>query len=135
MQDIVAQATASLSDYADFVPLICFAAAFFGSLVGTNLIVPTGAILASAGVLVGAGVCSWSTIVWAAAGAYCGCSVSFSIGKRFGSSLIGLSTTQAWLKAVNVAKQIFRRQGQLAILVGYFAGPARAPVAAVAAAA
>src|SRR5437773_964280 len=35
---------------------LCFLAALLGSLLGTNLVVPGGAVLTAAGVLIGAGV-------------------------------------------------------------------------------
>lgn len=129
----LSQVASSLRSHTDLIPPACFAVAFLGSLLGTNLFVPTGVVLAAVGVLVGAGVVSWTTIVWAAIGAVAGCSVSFSIGLRLGPRLKRVSTRQSWVSLIEQAEVLFDKHGLLSVLVGYFSGPARAPVAAIAA--
>jgi membrane-associated protein len=109
----------------------CFLAALLGSLLGTNLIVPAGAILTSLGVLVGAGVLPGTIVLWGACGGITGMSVSYALGVRFGSRTKHLGRFQA--AVMERAEALFARYGFAAILIGYFSGPLRAPVACVAA--
>jgi membrane-associated protein len=123
----------ALRSHKAFIPPACFVAALLGSLLGTNLVVPTGVILAAVGVLVGAGIVSWTTVVWAALGAVVGCSASFSIGLWLGERLKHISARRSWVNAVARAETLFDKHGYAAVAIGYFCGPARAPVAAIAA--
>jgi membrane protein DedA with SNARE-associated domain len=101
----------------------CALAALLGSLLGTNLIVPAGAVLTAMGVLVGAGVLPWTIVPWGACGAIAGMSVSYTLGVRLGSRSAVMERAEA----------LFARYGFAAILIGYFSGPLRAPMACVAA--
>jgi membrane-associated protein len=110
---------------------LCFLAALLGSLLGTNLVVPGGAVLTAAGVLIGAGVLPWSIVLWGACGAIAGMSVSYTLGLRLEARTNHLGKYQA--AVMDRAEALFARYGFAAILIGYFSGPLRAPVACVAA--
>ena len=118
---------------AAFIGPLIFTVAFFGSLIGTNLIVPSGAFLTATGVLVGAGVISWTVVIWAWCGAVTGLSVSYSFGLRLGTRVRQLPLIRKRPEFVGMAERLFARYGFASILIGYFSGPLRAAVASAAA--
>ena len=107
--------------------------AFLGSLLGTNLIVPAGAILTALGVLIGAGVLSWTIVLWAACGAAVGMSASYTLGLRLGPRVQRIPLLRTRPEFIERARGLFERYGFASILISYFSGPLRAPVASVAA--
>jgi membrane protein DedA with SNARE-associated domain len=107
--------------------------AFFGCLTGTNLVVPAGAMVTAMGVLVGAGVISWTFAPWAMAGAALGMSLSYWLGLRFGPRIEALPLLRKRSGLIGRARALFMRYGFLAIFIAYFSGPLRAPMASVAA--
>lgn len=106
---------------------------FLGSLLGTNLVVPAGAILTAFGVLIGAGVISWTAVLWGIFGACLGMSASYSIGLRLGPRVQEIPLLRAGPQLLERARLLFERYGFASILIGYFCGPLRAAVACVAA--
>jgi membrane-associated protein len=124
----VQQITAFINANSSLAGPLSFLVTFFGCLLGTNLVVPAGAILGAMGVLTGAGVLSWKFALWAPCGAVLGMSASFTIGRCLGPRL-----QQARPKLMARARSLFERFGFAAILIAYFSGPLRAPVAVVAA--
>jgi membrane-associated protein len=125
--------TAFINANSSLVGPLSFLVTFFGCLLGTNLVVPAGAILGAMGVLTGAGVISWKFALWAPCGAVLGMSASFTIGRYLGPRLQRIRLQQARPKLMARARSLFERFGFAAILIAYFSGPLRAPVAAVAA--
>ena len=107
--------------------------AFLGCLTGTSLVVPAGAMVTAMGVLVGAGVISWTFAPWAMFGAALGMSLSFWLGLRFGSRVEALPMLRTRPGLMERARALFLRFGFLAIFIAYFSGPLRAPTASVAA--
>ena len=124
---------ALVHSYSAVIGPLSFAIAFLGCLLGPNLLVPAGAFLTAMGVLVGAGIFSWTIVVWAACGAVVGLSGSYSIGLRLGASVRRMSLLRRWPDLMDRAEALFLRYGFAAILIAYLSGPLRAPVAAVAA--
>ena len=116
-----------------FAGPIVFAVAFLGCLLGTNLIVPAGAIITGMGVLSGAGAISWTFVIWAACGAALGMSASYAIGLRLGARIETLPLLRTRPELILRARRLFATYGFIAILIGYFSGPLRAPIAGVAA--
>lgn len=112
---------------------IIFVVAFLGCLLGTNLIVPAGAVITGMGVLGGAGAVSLTFIIWAAGGAALGMSVSYTIGLRLGPRMEKLPLLRTRPELILRARELFGAYGFVAILIGYFSGPLRAPIAGVAA--
>jgi membrane protein DedA with SNARE-associated domain len=119
--------------YSEFVGPLSFLIALLGSLLVTNLFVPAGSFLTAMGVLVGAGIISWTIVVWAAVGAMVGCSTSYTAGSRFGTSVRGLRVLQRWPGLMDRAQALFLQYGLASVLIGYFSGPLRAPIASMAA--
>lgn len=119
--------------YSDFIGPLSFLIALLGSLLVTNLFVPSGSFLTAMGVMVGAGIISWTIVLWAAVGAMAGCSTSYTAGLRFGSSVRGIRTLQKWPGLMDRAQALFLQYGLASVLIGYFSGPLRAPVASMAA--
>jgi membrane protein DedA with SNARE-associated domain len=124
----VQQMTAFITANSSLAGPLSFLVTFFGCLFGSNFVVPAGAILGAMGVLTGAGVISWHFALWAPCGAALGMSASFTIGRYLGPRL-----QQARPKLMARARSLFERFGFVAILIAYFSGPLRAPVAVVAA--
>ena len=122
-----------INAYSELIGPGCFLVAFLGSLLGFNLLVPTGTLLAGIGVLVGAGAIAWTVVIWAALGAATGSSASYTAGIWLGPSVRSLSAWRSWSRVMERAQVLFRRYGFASILIAYFSGPLRAPVAAVAA--
>ena len=92
-----------------------------------------GAIMVAMGVLTGAGVISWTFGPWAACGAVSGMSASYTLGLRFGPRIQNIAPLRT-LPGITVrAGALFERYGFAAIMIAYFSGPLRAPVAVVAA--
>jgi membrane-associated protein len=129
IQDIVENFQA----IAPFIGPTIFFVAFLGSLLGTNLIVPAGAVLTATGVLVGAGVVTCTVVIWAWGGAVAGLSASYSLGLRVGPHVRQLPLIRKRPEFVEMAERLFAQYGFASILIGYFSGPLRAAVASAAA--
>lgn len=127
------QITSLIHENSFFAGPLCFVVAFFGCLLGTNLIVPAGAILTALGVFMGAGLLSWTIVPWAACGASVGMSGSYTIGLHLGSRVRQIPMLRARPELLLRARVLFERFGYASILIAYFSGPLRAPVASVAA--
>jgi membrane protein DedA with SNARE-associated domain len=130
---IVQQITTFIHVNSSLAGPLSFFVTFFGCLLGTNLIVPAGAIMGAMGVLAGAGVISWKFALWAPCGAALGMSASYTIGRRLGLRLQGIPFLRQQATLMVRARSLFERFGFVAILIAYFSGPLRAPVAGVAA--
>ena len=133
MMSAIQQVTALVSVNSFLAGPLSFLIAFCGGLVGISLVVPAGAILTALGVLTGAGVVSWTFVLWAICGASLGMSVSYSLGLLFGSRLQRIPLLQSSPELSKRARSLFERYGYAAILIGYYAGPLRSIVASVAA--
>jgi membrane-associated protein len=130
---LIQQITTLIHANSSLAAPVSFAVAFFGCLVGTNLVVPAGAILTAMGVLTGAGVISWTFGPWAACGAVLGMSASYTVGLRFGPRVQNIPLLRTRPGIILRARTLFERFGFAAILIAYFSGPLRAPTASVAA--
>lgn len=129
----IQQLTALIHAYSSFAGPLCLIVAFLGCLLGINLIVPAGAILTAMGVLIGAGVLSWTIVLWAACGASLGMSASYTLGLHFGPRVQRIPLLRTQAKFIERARGLFERYGFASILIGYFSGPLRGPIASVAA--
>jgi membrane-associated protein len=129
---VAQQITAFIHANSLFAGPLAFAVALLGALLGTNLIVPSGAIVSAMGVLVGAGVIEWTIVPWAACGAILGMSVSYVLGMRYGSQVRRFGLLQIWPKVMERADTLFARFGFVSILIAHFSGPLRAAIATIA---
>ncbi|MEH2483549.1 membrane-associated protein [Nitrobacteraceae bacterium AZCC 2146] len=132
MISTVQDVTALIQTHAAFAGLLGFVVAFFGSFLGTNLIVPAGSVLTAMGVLMGAGVIPWTILVWAACGAALGMTACYAFGQYFGDRVQQIPLLKNRPEFMRRAKAIFEKHGFLSILIGYFSGPLRAPIACIA---
>jgi membrane protein DedA with SNARE-associated domain len=133
MTSVVQSATALIQANSVVAGPLCLVVAFFGSFVGTNLIVPAGSFLTAMGVLAGAGVVSWTIGIWAACGASLGMAACYTLGLRLGAGARRLPMLRTRPELMQRAADLFEKYGFAAILIGYFSGPLRAPVACIAA--
>lgn len=116
-----------------FTKFIAFGTSLLGSLPGANFVVPSGTILNAIGVLVGAGLASWTVVLWAAIGAAIGTSASFALGRGLGPHARRLPILRQRLHLFQRAEEIFAKYGVTSLVIGYFSGPLRAPIAIIAA--
>src|SRR3954466_1830780 len=130
---IAQQITTLIHAHSSLAGPVSFAVAFFGCLLGTNVVVPAGAVVTAMGVLTGAGVISWTFAPWAACGAALGMSASYTLGLRFGAHVQDFPLLRSRPVIIQRARALFERYGFAAILIAYFSGPLRAPTACVAA--
>jgi membrane protein DedA with SNARE-associated domain len=105
------------------------------SVIGPSFFVPAGSLLASAGVLVGAELVSWHIVLWAAAGAAAGTTLSYAAGQALGPRLAHMWPLKERPHLLDRARGLFERHGLVAVVLAYFAGPLHAIVAMVAGAA
>lgn len=130
--DIIQKISALIAAQADWAGPLGFVIAFFGCLVGSSFVVPAAAVVTATGVLIGAGVVSWTFILWAIFGAALGMSLSFELGRRYGPRLLEMPMVQSRQQLVARVRGLFDRYGLAAIMVGYHIGPPRALVTSVA---
>jgi len=101
---------------------LAFLVTFFGSLLGTNLVVPAGAIITAMGVLTGAGAISWKFALWAPCGTVLGMSTSFAIGRHLGPRVQSPRLLRSQENLLGRAHGLFKRFGFVAILIAFFLG-------------
>jgi membrane protein DedA with SNARE-associated domain len=106
-----------------------FALSLAASVLGPSFFIPASLILVGVGVTVGAGLVSWSIVLWAAGGAILGSTASYAIGIFLGPRMRQVWPLKHREHMVERASALFHRHGFAAILIGYFSGPLRAPVA------
>lgn len=94
---------------------------------------PAGTFLVGIGVFVGSGIAPPTTILWAAVGAMAGTSASYTCGLWFGPRVRQMKLVKNRVDLMDRAEALFLRFGFASILLGYFSGPLRAPVASIAA--
>jgi membrane protein DedA with SNARE-associated domain len=133
MMEVIQKISVLVAEQAYLAGPLSLLIAFMGCLVGTSLMMPSGAIITALGVLMGAGVVSWTFILWAIGGAALGMSVSYGLGQWFGPRLLTMPIVQARPQLVERVRALFARYGVIAILIGYYTGPPRSLVASTAA--
>jgi membrane protein DedA with SNARE-associated domain len=111
---------------------LCLIIAFLGCTLGSNLVIPAGAILTSVGVLIGAELVPWIVLPWTICGAIAGMTGSYLAGRLVGPRVRRTRVLQSRPHLVAKAEALFARYGFASVLVAYFSGPLRAPVATVA---
>lgn len=133
MISTIQDVTDLIQAHAAFAGLLGFVVAFLGSFLGTNLVVPAGSFLTAVGVLMGAGVIPWTILIWAACGASLGMTACYALGQHFGARVQQIPMLRNRPEFTRRAEAIFEKYGFLSILIGYFSGPLRAPIACIAA--
>jgi membrane protein DedA with SNARE-associated domain len=104
----------------------------FSAMIGPSFFIPAGSLLASAGVMIGAGLVSAHLVLWAAAGAAVGTTVSYALGQLLGPRVAHVWPLKERPHLLARAHDVFERHGFIAVVVAYFAGPLHPVIAVVA---
>src|SRR5436190_23913399 len=123
---VVEQISALIRLHSSLAGPLSFAVTLVACLPGTNLVVPAGPVITAMGVLAGAGAISWTFGAWAACGAALGMSLSFELGRHFGSRVQNIPLLRSRPAIMTRSRELFARSGFAAILAAYFSGPLRA---------
>lgn len=112
---------------------LAFGLAFGESLAFISLLLPATAALAIVGVLVGQGLLDfWWVILWAIPGAAIGDWISYSIGRRFKSSITNRWPFKTRPELLVRGHSFFAKFGSHSVFLGRFFGPVRAVIPLVA---
>lgn len=110
-----------------------FTVAMLESLVLVGVLVPGAAVMLGAGALVALGALElWPTMAWAAAGAIVGDGLSFWVGYRYRSQLLGIWPFSRFAALIQRGEVFFQRHGGKSVVFGRFVGPVRAVIPTVA---
>jgi membrane protein DedA with SNARE-associated domain len=113
-------------------------AAVFLSCVGESIIVlgvliPTTAVLLAAGALAAHGALDfWATCAAAVAGAVCGDSINFWVGRRWGNVALESHYALRYRESIAYSRSLFARHGAKALVLARFIGLVRPFIAAIA---
>lgn len=102
------------------------------AMIGPSFFIPAGSLLASAGVLIGAGAMSSHVVLWASAGAAAGTTLSYVLGQLLGPRVAHVWPLRERPQLLERAHALFERHGFIAVVVAYFAGPLHAVIAVAA---
>ena len=129
MDQQAAGVLAYISAHPELAALVVGLTSFGESFAFVNFIVPGGAVLIGAGMLVHSGVLDPVSILLAAvAGAVVGDAISYGIGWKFGTVLPRLWPFRKHPEVLERGVQFFKRYGQASVFIGRFFGPLRAVV-------
>ncbi len=114
-------------DHQSWLAPAVFLLAFLESLAFVSLLVPSTAILAALGVMIGAGdLPFWTPFFAAVAGAFIGDWISFEIGRRYKDDVKGMWPLNKQPELFERGEAFFRRYGAPGYFGGRFVGPLRA---------
>ena len=112
---------------------IIFVIALCEGIVGAGLIVPGATLLFIAGGLVGTGHLElWPSLAAAFAGAFIGDSISYVLGRCYGTRLRGAWPLRRYPRALARGDALFASHGGKALVIGRFVGPVRGIIPAIA---
>jgi membrane protein DedA with SNARE-associated domain len=104
-----------------------FLLAFLESLAFVSLLVPSTAILAGLGLVIGAGdLPFWTPFLAAVAGAFIGDWLSYEIGRRYKTEVKGIWPLSRQPQLFERGEEFFRKYGAPGYFGGRFVGPLRA---------
>lgn len=133
MEDLIARATALITEHAVWAGPIIGLLAFGESLAIIGLFIPATALMIAAGGLIGTGVLNpLPVLAFAIGGAIVGDWISYSVGRRIGPSIYRRWPLNRHRSTVARARLFFRRYGFAAIFIGRFLGPIRSTIPLVA---
>lgn len=122
-----------IRQYPGWSGAVVFAVAMLESLVLVGVLVPGAAVMLGAGALVALGALElWPTMAWAAAGAIVGDGLSFWVGYRYRSQLLGIWPFSRFAALIQRGEVFFQRHGGKSVVFGRFVGPVRAVIPTVA---
>lgn len=129
MEAIVESAIRFISDHRDWAGLIAFFFAFAETLAVASILIPSTAILVGVGAVVATGALDFTPIwIGASFGSVGGSLLSYWLGRRFGSTILGWWPMRNYPELVEKARDVFARYGIITIILGHFFGPLRAVV-------
>lgn len=133
MEELIARATALITEHGMWAAPIVGLLAFGESLAIIGLFIPATALMIAAGGLLGSGVLNpVPVLLCAIIGAILGDSISYYVGRRIGPSIYRRWPLNRHRSSVARARLFFRRYGFAAIFVGRFLGPIRSTIPLVA---
>ncbi len=115
----------TLSAWADhfgiFVPFLAFFAAFGETLIGLGWLLPGSTILLILGILAGQGVLDFGIVLIAGiVGAFLGDLLNYTLGKRYGSALLGRPWLHLPESAIQKAHDFLDSHGSVSIFLARF---------------
>lgn len=118
-------------------PLWTLAAVFLcctgESIIVLGLLIPTTLVLLAAGALVAHGALEfWPVVAAAVAGAVCGDSINFWVGRHWGNHALDSPYARRYRDAIARSRQLFERHGAKALVLARFIGLVRPFIAAIA---
>jgi membrane protein DedA with SNARE-associated domain len=129
MEDLARQLLDFIQTHQHWAIAVMFITAFGESFAFLSLLFPGTTLLIAAGALIKTGSLPiWPIMIGAVAGAVLGDTVSFWIGKRFGSRLTGIWPFARNPNLLAAGVQFFHRHGGKSVFIGRFFGPVRAVI-------
>jgi membrane protein DedA with SNARE-associated domain len=129
MDDIVQPTLAFIAAHAHWAAAIMFVTAFGESFAFLSLLFPGTTLLIAAGTLMSDGTLPTAPVlVGAVVGATLGDSVSYWIGRRFGSGIARLWPFSRHPDMLPSGVRFFQRHGGKSVFIGRFFGPMRAVI-------
>ncbi|MGQ4274219.1 DedA family protein [Terrihabitans sp. B22-R8] len=133
MEELIARATAFITEHGVWAGPIVGLLAFGESLAFVGLLIPATALMIAVGGLIGTGVLDPAPVMACAVlGAVLGDWVSYSVGRNIGPSVYRRWPLNRHRSMVARARLFFRRYGFVSIFLGRFLGPIRATIPLVA---
>lgn len=103
------------------------------SIIVLGVLIPTTLVLLAAGALVAHGALDfWPAVSAAVAGAVCGDSLNFWVGRRWGERALESHYARRYREAISRSRQLFERHGAKALVLARFIGLVRPFIAAIA---
>lgn len=129
MEDLAQPLLDVIRAHSDWAGVVMFVTAFGESFAFLSLLFPGTTVLIAAGTLMSAGTLPYGPVlIGAILGAVLGDSVSYWIGRRFGSGIAGLWPFSRNPDLLPSGIRLFERHGGKSVFIGRFFGPIRAVI-------
>jgi len=129
MEDLAQPLLDVIRVHSDWAGVVMFVTAFAESFAFLSLLFPGTTVLIAAGTLMSAGTLPYAPVlIGAILGAVLGDSVSYWIGRRFGSGIAGLWPFSRNPDLLPSGIRFFERHGGKSVFIGRFFGPIRAVI-------
>ena len=113
--------------------LFAFIIAFAESLPLIGTIIPGSVTMTAIGTLIGAAIIPGvSTLLWAAAGAFLGDSIGYSVGYKYTDRIRNMWPFKSRPHWLEMGESFFTKHGGKSIIIGRFVGPVRSTVPMIA---
>ena len=133
MDTLTHQAVQLIQDHREWAAWVVFLVTFAESVLLLGMLVPGTTLLLVSGGLLGSGVLPLSPVLFAGvSGAILGDTISYWIGRWWGSPLLRIKLLKKHRRTVARARLFFLRYGFVSIVAGRFMGPIRCTIPTVA---